>query len=256
MESVTLEILSASTTRAPSPWSLPCVTNIQRLYYIKGGKGYIIQEDGSKEPFQKGSIYIFSHNLKQQFVADADDPMDHIYFDFISTPPIIAPQPLIYPIRAGSHVANLVVFLDNLMKENLELSDVSENILQQRERILCSGLEILLRLLSEERSIPFSNDAAISRVLVFIHENYRNNLSVEILATEAGFAPNSFIRRFKQIMGQPPYAYVKEYRLMKACELLSKGVTVAQAAEQVGYENGSSLSRALADRRTVSADWR
>ena len=71
------------------------------------------------------------------------------------------------------------------------------------------------------------------------------------LALEAGFAPNAFIRHFKRVMGQTPYAYIKDYRLMKATELLSQGVTVARAAELVGYENGSSLSRALAEKRTA-----
>ena len=208
----------------------------------------MVREDGTKELFQKGCIYIFPHNLKQYFVADPDDPMDHIFFDFFSTPPIIAPQPLVYPVRAGSPAEDAVRFLDNLLREFRHGKQVDW---EQQKQINRAALEMMLRLLSMEREIPFSRDQAVSGSLERIHAEYSSDLSVEDLALEAGFAPNAFIRHFKRVMGQTPYAYIKDYRLMKATELLSQGVTVARAAELVGYENGSSLSRALAGKRTA-----
>ena len=249
MEEIKLEIRSASTTKVSLPWGKPCPVSIQRLYYIKGGIGYFVREDGQKERLQKGNIYIYPKNLKEQFSSDPEDPMDHAYFDFLSTPPIIAPQPLIYPVKPGSSVAEFITFLDRLLQEHNAENRVSRSCWQQRKRILCNVLEALLRMLSEEKAIPFSNDAAVSAALELIHTHYSQNLSVEVLAAKAGFAPNSFIRHFKRVMGQTPYAYLKDYRLLKACELLSEGMTIAQAAEQVGYENGSSLSRALAGQR-------
>lgn len=248
MEEISLTIRSASSTKTPIKWQQPYDVNIQRFYYIKGGSGYMVRDNGTKELFQKGCIYIFPHNLKQQFVADLDDPMDHIFFDFFSTPPIIAPQPLVYPVKAGSPVEDAVRFLDNLLREFRQ-----ENMVdwEQQKQINRAALEMILRLLSAEREIPFSRDQTVSRSLEYIHAHYSADLSVEALATEAGFAPNAFIRRFKRVMGQTPYAYIKDYRLMKASELLTQGVTVARAAELVGYENGSSLSRALADKRAA-----
>ena len=249
METISLSIRSADSTKAPAQWYQPYFANIQRFYYIKGGRGYMVQDDGRKEPFRKGCIYIFPHNLKQCFVTEPGDPMDHIYFDFFSTPPIIAPQPLVYPVEEDSAVADAVRFLDTLLQE---LRKTKKHPAAQRERqmqILCAALETVLRLLSYERQIPFSSDRTVSRALETIHEKYNTALSVALLAAEAGFAPNAFIRRFKRVMGQTPYAYIKEYRLMKAVELLSQGVTVARAAELVGYENGSSLSRALSAKR-------
>ena len=249
MEEIKLKIRTAGTTKVSFPWGNPCALSLQRVYYIKGGKGYYIGEDGQKERLQKGNIYIYPKNLKAQFASDPDDPLDHLFFDFYSTPPIIAPQPLVYSVTAGSSVAEFIAFLECLLQEHNETSRGYKGRWQQRKRILCSALDTLLRMLSEEKPIPFSNDTAVSAALEFIHAHYSQNLSVEVLAAEAGFAPNSFIRRFKRVMGQTPYAYLKDYRLLKACELLSEGVTVAEAAEQVGYENGSSLSRALAGQK-------
>jgi len=73
---------------------------------------------------------------------------------------------------------------------------------------------------------------------------------VSDLSTRAGFEQNYFIRRFKNVMGVTPYAYLRSYRLLKARELMAGGCTVARAAELVGYENASSLSRALAENTT------
>lgn len=246
MEEVSLTIRSADSTKTPDPWQQPCDVNIQRLYYIKGGRGYMVRDDGTKELFQKGCIYIFPHNLKQQFVAEPGDPMDHVYFDFFSTPPIIASQPLLFPVKEDSAVAEAFRFLDRLLRELKWEKNVDW---EQQKQINRAALELILRLLDSEREIPFSRDQTVSRTLEHIHARYSSPLSVEELATEAGFAPNAFIRRFKRVMGQTPYAYIKDYRLMKAMELLSQGVTVARAAELVGYENGSSLSRALAAKR-------
>ena len=75
------------------------------------------------------------------------------------------------------------------------------------------------------------------------HENER--ISVGELASRAGFELNYFIRRFKRAMGTTPYAYMRACRLMRAEELLSRGGSVTSAAELVGYENASSLSRAM-----------
>ena len=206
----------------------------------------MVRADGTKELFQKGCIYIFPHNLKQQFVADPEAPMDHVYFDFFSTPPIIASQPLVYPVEEDSAVAAAFRFLDQLLREFRQENKVAW---ERQKRINRAALEMILQMLDSQREIPFSRDQTVSGTLEYIHAHYSEGLSVEVLATEAGFAPNAFIRRFKRVMGQTPYAYIKDYRLMKAMELLSQGVTVARAAELVGYENGSSLSRALAAKR-------
>ncbi len=247
MNKISLEIISANSKIVPVLWQQPNIANIQRLYYIKGGSGYILQENGRKEPFRKNCIYIFPHNLRQSFLTDAHDPLDHIYFDFFSTPPIIAPQPLIYPVMPGSALAGAIPFLDRLLQE-LSSDDTGNSHCVQSE-ILSSALNTLLALLHREQAIPFSRDQQISQILAYIHQNYSAPLSVELLAKGMGFAPNAFIRRFKRSMGQTPYAYIKNYRLMKAKALLDEGVTVARTAELVGYENGSSLSRALAAKR-------
>lgn len=240
MERIDLQIIAAGNRKTPAVWQQPCITNIQRLYYIKGGTGYIHTEDGGRIPFEKNSIYIFPHNLPQSFEADNRDPLDHIYFDFLSTPPIIAPEPLVYRVIPQSTLEGAVAFFGGLLQERQKEES------GEKQRLLSAALELLLRLLDKESPLPLSQDRVIARALAYIHGHYRAPLTVAELARREGFAPNAFIRRFKRVMGQTPYAYLKDYRLMRAAALLKEGMTVARAAELVGYENASSLSRALA----------
>lgn len=74
-----------------------------------------------------------------------------------------------------------------------------------------------------------------------------NHVSINDIAAEQGFDVSYFIRRFKRVMCVTPYVYLRTYRLMRARELLADGASLERAALEVGYENASSLRRALVD---------
>ena len=53
---------------------------------------------------------------------------------------------------------------------------------------------------------------------------------------------------FKGIYGQPIGAYMKEYRIRQAADLLRQTrVSIAEIASQVGYENQSKFASAFRD---------
>lgn len=50
--------------------------------------------------------------------------------------------------------------------------------------------------------------------------------------------------RFRHLVGVPPLAYVMQWRMHKASELLCRGdATIASVARAVGYGNESSIGR-------------
>ncbi len=81
---------------------------MQRHYYIKGGIGFMKNARGERIPFEKGKIYIHPHNLKADFISDPEDPIDHIYYDFLSTPPIISGAPLVYNLPPNHTAISLI----------------------------------------------------------------------------------------------------------------------------------------------------
>ncbi|MEV0698854.1 helix-turn-helix transcriptional regulator [Saccharopolyspora sp. NPDC050389] len=66
------------------------------------------------------------------------------------------------------------------------------------------------------------------------------------LAAEAGMSRATFAQRFRRLVGQPPMAYLAEWRICQAADLLARtDATVDAIARQVGYSNAYALSVAF-----------
>ncbi len=260
MKSMTIFIHQAAQGFAPSDWQKNSIPNIHRLYYIIGGKGRMIDEDGQVTRFEAGKIYLLPCNMSYSLESDPERPIEHIYFDFISIPPIVSKSPIIYDVEPGSALAGIVstaaallpkrstdriVRPDRIPLDYGQIPDAVSGSSDELCQLIYSLFDTLLRLLQRERELPFLTDSVINESLELIKHSYSSRISVAEIAANAGFEVNHFIRRFKRVMGITPYAYLRNYRLLKARALISQGLTIAEAAERVGYENASSLSRAF-----------
>ncbi|HPF35486.1 MAG TPA: AraC family transcriptional regulator [Candidatus Krumholzibacteria bacterium] len=86
--------------------------------------------------------------------------------------------------------------------------------------------------------------AAVARALDRIHGDFRQSISVEMLAEENAMSVSSFHRAFKRVTGDSPLQYLKKIRLDKAKGLLvNQGMRVNTVAFEVGYESPSQFSR-------------
>ena len=69
-------------------------------------------------------------------------------------------------------------------------------------------------------------------------------LEVALLAREAGLSRTGFAERFTQRLGVTPMSYVTSWRMQIAREaLVTRGLSVAEAAEVSGYASESAFSR-------------
>lgn len=254
MKSVSLKILTVGDRKVPAEWFVSQRVKIQRLYYIKGGTGSMNDSHGGRIPFEKGKIYIQPYNFEAQFTSDPNDPIDHVYYDFLSTPPIISNKPIVYSPQTNSTATSLICATECLCRELTESGVIDKfgyvppHLLNKDSKfghIFRGILSTLLMTLSFEKELPFSEDAMIVEALDTIRKNYMKAVSVSELAAAAGFDVHYFIRRFKSIMGMTPYAYLRSYRLIKAAELIESGMSIAETSERVGYESPTALSRAL-----------
>lgn len=269
MRKLSMFIEQAAKGLAPSDWELRNKANIQRLYYIKGGTGSIIGKDGSAESLRAGTVYVFPSNLTYRFTTDRDDRIDHIYMDFYSTPPIVAPEPLVYDIQKDSAPERLIRAIDSILvgrrpeegrhdgyRQHDELpmlygdmNAAEPGSMNEYMMLIYSMFSSLLAMLSYIRELPVSDDEVVNVSLEKIRARFAEPLSVSRLAAEAGFEVNHFIRRFRKVMGTTPYSYLRDYRLSRAISLTACGATLSEAAAKTGYENVSSLSRAISSKK-------
>ncbi|GAA2222172.1 AraC family transcriptional regulator [Streptomyces amakusaensis] len=93
-------------------------------------------------------------------------------------------------------------------------------------------------------------DPMIGRALRLIHGDPARAWTVAGLATEAGASRARFAQRFSDLMGQSPMAYLTEWRICQAADLLARtDATVEAVSRQVGYSNAYALS--VAFKRTM-----
>ena len=261
MTDIKLFIDTAGSTLTPQGWYILHKVKMQRLYYIKGGTGTYSCDGKEPKPFEAGKIYLFPYNVNISFDAKTEDPIDHIYFDFVSAPPIISDGPVVYEVQEGSAIHKALLLTDQLFSEYHawslfqspipHITSAEPGSYDEQRQTVYQMLKVLLILLSAKAEIPFSTDEVINDTVEYIRKNYMTPITIKKLAIRAGLEENYFIRRFKSVMGQTPYAYLKSHRLLCASELITNGVSVSKASEMVGYETPSSLSRAMGKHRAI-----
>jgi AraC-like DNA-binding protein len=96
-------------------------------------------------------------------------------------------------------------------------------------------------------------DPVVGTALRLIHHDPARPWTVDALAREVGLSRAAFSRRFAELVGEPPMAYLTGWRLDLAADLLLEdGATVASVARAVGYGTPFALSAAFKRVRGVS----
>jgi AraC-like DNA-binding protein len=91
-----------------------------------------------------------------------------------------------------------------------------------------------------------SGDPVVGRALRLLHDDLARRWTVAALADEAGVSRATFARRFTELVGEPPMAYLTGWRLSVAADLLARSdATVEAVARQVGYSSAFGLSVAF-----------
>ena len=96
-------------------------------------------------------------------------------------------------------------------------------------------------------------DPVVGPVLRLLHNSPQEPWTVARLAQEAGVSRAALARRFNELVGEPPMAYLTGWRITLAADLLREpGATVGSVAPQVGYGSSFALSTAFKRVRGVS----
>ncbi len=170
------------------------------------------------------AIFIDRQYFEQELTHYPD--IDHLPFNFRAFAP--APE------------------LINLAKDFMAEAD---NRLPGRYQVLAAcGLRICHSLIRSLQNFPLvvsesSDRVEIHKAIEYMHVHYERKLSVEDLASVAGFSPSHFNRVFRRETGKSPIDYLIGMRLEKVRKLLRSGtVRITDAALQCGFSSSSHLT--------------
>ncbi|BAU87186.1 araC family transcriptional regulator [Streptomyces laurentii] len=96
-------------------------------------------------------------------------------------------------------------------------------------------------------------DPVVGRALRLFENDPARAWTVAALADETGVSRAAFARRFAELVGEPPMAYLTGWRITRAADLLRQtDATVEAVARQVGYSSAFALSAAFKRVRGIS----
>jgi AraC-like DNA-binding protein len=150
--------------------------------------------------------------------------------------------------------ARALTFSDAIRKKAQSL--ITQMPAQTAADRLLSLLKVLMLLASDDQStsvtstpsqtesFPFPTEEHIGRVITFLHEHYREKLSVAKLTRVAALSRSSLHRLFKLQTGTSLNHYITRLRVGNACALLlNTRQAVSIIAQEVGYTNLANFNR-------------
>jgi AraC family transcriptional regulator, activator of mtrCDE len=92
-------------------------------------------------------------------------------------------------------------------------------------------------------------DPHIGKSLSLIHGDVAHAWTVESLAAAVGMSRSRFAERFRELVGIAPMAYIADWRLQRALNLLAESnEPIKIVAHSIGYRSAAAFTRAFSDR--------
>ena len=231
-------LLASGVCVAPVEWHTQGIPRPYRLYYILSGTAYYRLNE---ETFlmQKNCFYLFPSSLPVVLWQDPQDRINHMYFDFTSSVPIMAQEPICCLPQEHAMLPGLCALMQKAAADHLRQPCPAH---KEIAAALLETFLTILFLIKPPESIP---DNDILRAIEYMETHYMEPIAIEEMASAFYLNVDYFIRKFKKETGITPYAYLSKLRKSIASSLIAGGVSLKEAAEAVGYEHSSSLCNAL-----------
>lgn len=119
----------------------------------------------------------------------------------------------------------------------------------QMENIYVAQTNIITRQSSD---IFVNDNQYIATVLKYIHEHINHKLYVDDIVAQVPLSRRLLETKFRESMGTSIYNYIRNVRVEKMAELLRNGMTVSEAAFDLGFGDIKNMSRTFKSVKGVS----
>lgn len=213
------------------------------LHFVKRGEGYLLS-NGEKTRVKEGGIFLIRAKEDIRYVPDKIDPWSFIWADFVGENLTALLE------QAGFHETCHAIHTKNkeLGRWFQQMLDayMDGGVLFESAAIL---VRILARLVEENVGIytrPLNR--IVREAIIFINNNYRTEISLEVIARSVGVSPNYLIAQFSAEIKLPPMKYLTMFRIANACALLrEKRYSIKQISQMVGFHDQLYFSRCFSE---------
>lgn len=230
------------------------------LTAIDEGKGVLFVGDYVTN-YEKNDLILIGPNLPHEYRSSIKETPDfltkstsiHFRKDFPGDDFYKIPEAkIIFHILEQSKRG--IKFNDPIAQKKVKekLSSIIQAKGIERINILFSILEIMAY--SEEQeylssqsfidSIEEDQDQKMYKIYKYIMANFKEQISIDLLASEVNMTKTSFCRFFKKRTNKSLVQYINEIRIGYACKMLySETYNISEAAYESGFENISNFNK-------------
>ncbi|GAA2228435.1 MULTISPECIES: AraC family transcriptional regulator [Kitasatospora] len=226
------------------------------VVFLRDGSGHVLADDPATPPTRARPEQYRQAPPIGSLSIGGDGPLTSLlcgsyHLDQARPHPLVRqlPELIHLPARHGRH-PELAAAVQLLGAELDNPRIGSEGIVPT---LIDSLLLYILRAWFEEQPAAAARgwaaalgDPAVAPALAAIHDDPSAPWTVESLATRAGLSRAAFARRFATMVGEPPLAYVKRWRMTTAARLLREAdVPLSAIASQAGYGSEFAFGKAF-----------
>lgn len=222
--------------------------------------------EGAPQRLEGGDVVIFPHDAWHLLTGEQEmrDEANHPemqgegpfttlvcgYFEFQAgnKNPILDALPEVIVVRreeAGQHLETL----GRLMLEEAQLEGIGTRTVLDKlaDTLFVMVIRHFVTRSADQRGLLAAlADVRLRKALAAMHRNSATAWTLESLAEVAGMSRAAFAQRFAELVGTTPIEYLTRWRMTEA-ELMLRDpqVSVAAAAERVGYETEAAFRKAF-----------
>ena len=230
----------------------PGVRNHYLLHHVISGKGVFLM-DNQRYELSAGDTFMVYPNISIQYFADSKDPWEYIWvgFDGVDAKHLVEQTDFFLqsPVLRGEYSAEIYKLMENIY-ENYGTG-------MWRSAAITGHLYLLLSFLLENaHQVPnprTANNDCARCVANYIMTHFEQPITVEELADFAAVSHSSLYRSFKRRFQMSPKRFLLEYRIERACVLLTESsYSIQEISNSVGFEDPFYFSRAFKAIKGVS----
>ncbi|MEM1086071.1 MAG: AraC family transcriptional regulator [Verrucomicrobiota bacterium] len=266
-----------------APWGieLPPMPDSLMFHIVTEGSAWILFADGERLQLETNDFVLIPQGRGHAIVDDPDTPAINL-FDYER--PLLSPRYEVLTIDGGGAKAGLICGVVSvkdpaaqrmvgLLPEMIPMQAAtpgnewlrgSVQLMMQEALSLGPGGDAVITRVSDIlvvqtirhwlRTDPKAQtgwlgalqDPQVGHALTLIHREPTKPWTVESLASAVGVSRSGLAARFADLVGQTPMTYLRQWRFEVARNWLrDTDQTLAEIAEQLGYESEASFSRAF-----------
>ncbi len=228
----TVELYAFGRRVTQGEWYIDRSRIVNRLYFVNRGSA-TVRIGARVWRLTEGHFYVLPRS--DHFAPMAALEFDHTYFDYYGSR-ILRSDMIFEGSLSDLGAEHFLAFVNTVLAA--DSPKATDEIMQP---LLQAFLSHIAHVFPQSFYIM---NAAIASAVVWICTEFAS-VSTRELAARAHLSESYFIRLFRENIGLSPLEYIRARRVLYGEQLLSKGISVEEAAEACGYASVSAFYKAV-----------